>query len=351
MERRGGVLVAAAMLGLLAGCTTPSVEITSNKAPEYTHEPRKIFVYSGMGDELGVNGAETFDAALTEALRQCGVAAEVFVRSPVALDNKPEQARARSFGPDTVLTLAPTNKTVDAHNGAVLAVLYNVTLLDAPNRAVWKAEARIDLKYQARDRAGGILAANLTERLKQDGVLHCGAATRTAATTTAAATPGFAAALPAVGNRIGFAGDDPSQAHELRDLPDRTVEYVKFRSGGALYYTRLKQGGFPGEFSDAEALRVDMSDTYYKERHFVFEPTKLRKVGPISYIATTGDTHLCFVFHMNFGNGGPRGDQEIRGSECWPKTEKDVASLTREMSGYLERVRLDGAPLPAPAPR
>jgi hypothetical protein len=54
---------------------------------------------------------------------------------------------------------------------------------------------------------------------------------------------------------------------------------------------------------------------------------------------------------MNFGAGGPRGNQEIRGSECWPITEKDMTSLTQEMRGYLERVRLDGTPLPAPAPR
>lgn len=351
MDRRIGVPVAGAMLGLIAGCTTPSVEITSNKAPEYAGEPRKIFVLSGMGDELGANGTETFNAALTQSLRQCGVAADVFVRSPVALDNKAEQERAKRFGPDTVLALAPTNKTLDARNGAVLAVAYGVTLLDAPNRAVWKAEARIDLKYQARDRAGEILAANLTERLKQDGILRCGAATATAAATTNAAAPGFAAALAPNRNRISFAGDDPSQAHELRDLADRAVEQVRFRSGGALYYTRLKQGGFPGEFSDAEALRIDMSDSYYRERHFVFDQAKLRKVGPISYIATAADTHICFVFHMNFGTGGPRGDQEIRGSECWPKTEKDLASLSRDMTGYLERIRLDGAPLPAPAPR
>jgi hypothetical protein len=350
MYRRMRLRVVTAMLGLLAGCTTPTVEITSNKAPEYAREPRKMFVVSAMGDELGANGTATFNAALTHALSQCGVAAEVFVRSPVALDNKAEQELAKSFGPDTVLTLAPTNKTLDARNGAVLAVAYGVTLLDAPNRAVWKAEARIDLKYQARDRAGEILAANLMGQLKQDGILRCGAASATTAPAiTEAAAPGFAVTPSA--HRISFAGDDPSQAHELRDLTDRTVEWIKFRSGGALYYTRLKQGGFPGEFSDSEALRVDMSDSYYRERHFVFDAAKLRKVGAISYIATAGDTHLCFVFHMNFGAGGPRGDQEIRGSECWPKTEKDMASLTQEMRGYLERVRVDGTPLHAPAPR
>jgi hypothetical protein len=35
-----------------------------------------------------------------------------------------------------------------------------------------------------------------------------------------------------------------------------------------------------------------MSDSYYRERHFVFDAAKLHKVGAISYIAAAGDTHL-----------------------------------------------------------
>jgi hypothetical protein len=339
-------LIGAVMLGLLAGCTKPVVDIASNTAPDYQREPHRLFILSTMEGELGTAGAASFNATLTQSLHQCGVEVDVFIRSPLSLDNKVEQQRLQQFNPDTVLALAPTNRTVDARNGAILAVIYGVELFELPKRTVWKAQARIDLGFQGRDHAGEILATDLADRLKKDGILRrCGAAT-----TTTAADPPPLAPPPSKQNHISFAGDDPRHSHELRDLPDRTIESVKFRSGGSLHYTRLKQDSFPGEFSDADALRIEMAEPYYRERGLAFDAARVRKVGPVAYIATSSDSYVCFIFHMNFGAGGHRGDQEIGGTECWPKTEKGIDSLTREMVDYLERARFDGAPLPGPGP-
>jgi hypothetical protein len=146
---------------------------------------------------------------------------------------------------------------------------------------------------------------------------------------------------------VGFIGDDPIKERSFNDLDDRTVEKLTLKNGAIIYYVKLKEGGYPGNFTDADALRVDMADPFYKDRDIRFDRAKVRITGPFIYLLQSSGAFNCFMFHHNFGTGGPRGDQQMLGTVCYPVTGKTAASLKREMVELLGRMRVDGDPIPA----
>ncbi len=148
---------------------------------------------------------------------------------------------------------------------------------------------------------------------------------------------------------VSFLGDDPIKERSFNDLDDRTVEKLTLKNGAIISYVRLKGGAYPGRFSDADALRVDMADPFYKDRDIHFDRAKVKTEGSFTYLLQSSSAFNCFMFHHNFGSGGPRGDQQLLGTVCYPVTGKTAASLKREMLELLVRVRVDGDPVPAHA--
>jgi hypothetical protein len=170
--------------------------------------------------------------------------------------------------------------------------------------------------------------------------------------TQAAASPGVQTVPPAapaampVAAHVGFSGEDPIKDRSFNDLDDRTVEKLTLRNGAIVSYVRLKSGSYPGRFSDAEALRVDMADPFYKDRDIRFDRAKVKIDGAFTYLVQSSSAFNCFMFHHNFGSGGRRGDQQILGTVCYPVTGKTALSLKHEMLDLLGRMRVDGDPVP-----
>lgn len=165
----------------------------------------------------------------------------------------------------------------------------------------------------------------------------------------AQAPPAPAEPLPPPGPlaHVSFVGDDVIKERSFDDLGDRVREKVTLRNNARLTYVKLKGIVYPGTFSDADALAVDMGQPFFKVRNISFDRAKVKTSGPFTYLMQSTSIFHCFVFHHNFGEGVPRGDQQIRGTACNPVTSKDPGTLEREMLELLSRLRIDGKPVPA----
>ncbi len=151
---------------------------------------------------------------------------------------------------------------------------------------------------------------------------------------------------PGPASHVSFIGDDPVEKRNIDDRGDRVVETLTLHDEAVISYERLKDGGFPGTYSDADALRVDMADPFFHDRGIPFERGRIHVSGPFTYLLQSTASYYCFLFHHNFGSGGRRGDQELRGEVCYPVTEKDSESLKKEILEILSRIRVDGTKVP-----
>ena len=161
--------------------------------------------------------------------------------------------------------------------------------------------------------------------------------------------PPAAAAAPATAPRIPqmtFSGDPVVASRTYGEMPDLWVETVYLKDRSVFVYSHLKIGAFPGEFTDADALRIDMAVPFYKDKGIEFDAGKVKSSAGFSYIVVSSSTHACFAAHANFGPGGKRGDQQVIANTCWFLTAKSPDQLEREMLESISRIKINGHPVP-----
>jgi hypothetical protein len=148
--------------------------------------------------------------------------------------------------------------------------------------------------------------------------------------------------------QLTFSGDPVVTKRQFSETNDRWVEIVTMANGAVFRYEHLKTGEFPGSFTDAEALKIDMSIPFFKEKNVAFDSSKVRTFGPFTYILTSSDDYHCFAFHVNFGGSGKRGDQLAKGNWCGFVTSKSPERLESEMLDYLKDLKVNGNEISIP---
>lgn len=164
--------VVAALLLLVSACVNPT-KITSNKAPGYSKELKRLFVITDIGAEYGAVYADTFGSKLQAIAKDCGVELEISRVVPLELDSSKHVTRMKAFNPDAVLHIRRNGGTKDQY-GNLFHVIYDSRLIDMPgNKAVWRSSTgfwRGGTAIPIAER-GEALAVDLTNKMKQDGLL------------------------------------------------------------------------------------------------------------------------------------------------------------------------------------
>jgi hypothetical protein len=148
----------------LSACVESKATISSNKAPDYHPEVRRLLLLTNLGlkpiNRPGGDEEGNFEAAVMESLSRCGIVVQFQRHDALALQNN-EQHAIQTFVPDTVLTLTPKATGTGR-------MIYAGSIVDmSTKKLVWRSEIEIDFHWFA----GKALAASIIDRLKQDGVL------------------------------------------------------------------------------------------------------------------------------------------------------------------------------------
>jgi len=123
---------------IVSACAAPRSQITSNKAENYSTEPKRIFVVTDVGSDFGKDFADSFQSKLITIARGCGADVEVSTISTLELDNNVHSKKLKNFGADTVMTVKRNGGT--RTNGVLNHVIYNVKITDIQNKkTVWRA--------------------------------------------------------------------------------------------------------------------------------------------------------------------------------------------------------------------
>jgi hypothetical protein len=155
---------------LLTACVAPT-QIASNKAQDYTAQPRRLFVVTDVGTDFGDDFANSFQAKLIAITADCGAAAELSRISALELDDRARAREVDTFKPDSVLSIRRNGGT-KLPNGALVDVIYDVRLIDVQSkRIVWRAAVTFyrggTAIVSAADR-GAALAVDITNKMKED---------------------------------------------------------------------------------------------------------------------------------------------------------------------------------------
>ncbi len=158
---------------LLSACAAPT-KIVSNKATNYTAEPKRIFVLTNIGPDFGQDFSDSFQGKLAALVRGCGAVVEVSRISSLELDESVHAARMTKFRPDTLMTLRRSGGTRNEF-GLLLDARYDAKLIDVrSNKTVWRAEAVFNRGGTAipLSHRGEAFAVDLTNKLKEDGIFR-----------------------------------------------------------------------------------------------------------------------------------------------------------------------------------
>jgi hypothetical protein len=161
------------VVALLASCAAPS-RIESNKAANYTTEPKRLFVLTAMHPEWGPNFAVAFEQRLGEVLSACGVTTQFGRIGALDLDEKAKVEQMRRFGPDAVLTMRRNGGTKDQY-GTLLNGVFDSRLSEVKSGAtVWRASSTVVRGALVTDvgERGAVFAVELSNKLKQDGIFR-----------------------------------------------------------------------------------------------------------------------------------------------------------------------------------
>lgn len=155
----------------LAGCAA-SVRIDSNRAAGFSIEPKRIFVVSEVGNEYGAEFTQGFQSRLRAIAAECGAVLDLSQMSTLELNSNVHVSRARAFNADLLLTVRRGGGTRDQY-GNIIHVIYDARAFDArADKPVWRASIDFRGPGMAGQRAerAGVLAGELTNRLKNDGI-------------------------------------------------------------------------------------------------------------------------------------------------------------------------------------
>jgi len=163
----------AACSALIAGCAAPT-KISTNKAQNYTTEPKRIFVLTDIGSDFGTEYANGFQRKAISIVKDCGAEMQVQFLSALELDESTYDQKRKAYKADTVLSIKRAGGTKSEY-GVLIQVIYDIKLYDTlSNKVVWRANTTFS-------RGGGLipvvergetLAIDLTNKMKEDKVFQ-----------------------------------------------------------------------------------------------------------------------------------------------------------------------------------
>jgi len=164
---------------VLAACVTPA-QISTNKAANYTSEPKRIFVVTDIGSDYGKPYATAFQYKFAAIVKECGAASQFFYVSGLELDESKPEAQMNAFHPDSALSIRRSGGTKDQY-GNVVVQMYDARLTDMKtNKVVWRASMTFSAKsgeivssimHTTFDR-GEDLAMDMTNKMKDDQIFR-----------------------------------------------------------------------------------------------------------------------------------------------------------------------------------
>jgi len=161
------------VLSFVIGACAPATRVQSNKAQDYTSEPKRVFVLTDVGSDFGDEYAQAFQERLVGIARDCGAVIEVSRINPLELDNSARTARMKDFNPDVVLSIFRAGGT--RNQSGLFHVIYDVRLQDVQSKKmVWRANFnfyRGGGLIPVADR-GRALAVDITNKMKEDGIVR-----------------------------------------------------------------------------------------------------------------------------------------------------------------------------------
>ena len=165
--KRAEILVLVLTIILVTACAE-QVVISSNKAPGYMVKPKRIFVLTNIGSEYGKKFFNSFHKEMTSIANDCAVTMYVSKVSPLELDMRHHANKIKHFKPDAGLIISYRGGTLDYFGNVVMAK-YDVMLSDLGyKRNVWRAS----IEFSVGEFAGDVLAVEITNKMKEDGILH-----------------------------------------------------------------------------------------------------------------------------------------------------------------------------------
>ena len=170
MTHKHSLLLAVAFL--CAACAAPS-RIVSNKAADYTQEPKRLFVVTDIGTDWGMDFFNAFKARLGPIVAECGGVLEISRISSLELDENVHVRKAVAFKADSLLSIRRNGGTKDQYGGTI-DVIYDSRLHDIKsNKVVWRSSTRFARAplFPIAER-GQTLAIELTNKMKTDGLWH-----------------------------------------------------------------------------------------------------------------------------------------------------------------------------------
>src|ERR1700722_17366884 len=87
---------------LLTACVAPT-QISSNRAQDYSSQPRRLFVITDVGTDFGNDFGNSFQTKLLAITADCGSVAELSRISSLELDDRARAAEVDKFKPDSFL--------------------------------------------------------------------------------------------------------------------------------------------------------------------------------------------------------------------------------------------------------
>jgi hypothetical protein len=153
----------------LAACTSNAI-LETNKASDYTKQPKRLFVFETTTPQL-VESSADFQSTMTKLLGNCGVAMDYGSRMSepsLAFGDRSEaenqtKAQITQFRPDAILAVTFTR--ISWRGSKTVSVDYLFELTDLPNRKpVWKATVK-------GFSVGADLATRIVGRLTAEGIL------------------------------------------------------------------------------------------------------------------------------------------------------------------------------------
>lgn len=164
--------LAAICTSLLACATRTS--ITTNKAPDYTREPKRIFVIANIGDELGIGYRNGFERKTIELFQRCGAELQFAYLSPLELDESIYEKKRIAYQPDSVLSIRRNGGTTDSNGTVLFLGIYDIKLFDVEtNKVVWRGATRTSRGgSMSNEPVGEGLAVALRDKLKEDQIFR-----------------------------------------------------------------------------------------------------------------------------------------------------------------------------------
>jgi hypothetical protein len=154
---------------LLAACASNAIPET-NKASDYTKQPKRLFVFETTSPQLA-ESSESFQSTMTKLLANCSVAMDYASRTSepsLAFGDQSgaanqTKAQITQFRPDAIL--AVTFTSIRSLGSKTIAVDYLLELTDQANRKpVWKATVK-------GFSVGADLATRIVGRMTEEGIL------------------------------------------------------------------------------------------------------------------------------------------------------------------------------------